>query len=313
MTKYRYGTCPVIIDRALFPVFTTGMKIAFCTSAESASNLVDMLNGGGSTFQKGQEPVDLDSGDIALLTSWEFEYKNAHTKNEWKRRAAFSVEPKCRAEALSMIEAMGGVFDDETELRLVEVTRSIVHTTKTKKEDYISVELLGSGYAAVQYRWYEETAVGGMFDVWVTGVGRYRTYAEAYREALSWAASEKITLTAPRPEEANKPDLPFKNSILGAAMLNEPAASSRLDLDATFRGNAEGMALAGLHTIYSPYVTIERCSEGWAVSKMEWNPEAQKHLRVFENRECYMQREDAERNAKHVAAQLNWEYREPKK
>ena len=56
----------------------------------------------------------------------------------------------------------------------------------------ITVQLLGSGYAAVYLADYED--MGWATDVVQTGVGRYRTWKEAEAEARSWSESDGIPL-----------------------------------------------------------------------------------------------------------------------
>lgn len=57
--------------------------------------------------------------------------------------------------------------------------------------EYITVSLLGSGYAAIHMRWYDD--MNG-YDVQQTGIGRYRTREAATTEAIVWAQSDNIPL-----------------------------------------------------------------------------------------------------------------------
>jgi hypothetical protein len=59
------------------------------------------------------------------------------------------------------------------------------------KTSFITVQLLGSGYAAIHWSWYAED---DMWDVTQTGIGRYKTYAEAEEEARIWSESDEIRL-----------------------------------------------------------------------------------------------------------------------
>lgn len=57
----------------------------------------------------------------------------------------------------------------------------------------IDVQLLGSGYAAVLM--VDVTDKHGTYtDVQQTGIGRYKTHAEAVKEAKDWAAAEDYPL-----------------------------------------------------------------------------------------------------------------------
>lgn len=57
----------------------------------------------------------------------------------------------------------------------------------------ITVSLLGSGYAAVEY--VDVTDDHGTYvDVQQTGIGRYKTYNEALIEARMWAEAEELPL-----------------------------------------------------------------------------------------------------------------------
>lgn len=57
----------------------------------------------------------------------------------------------------------------------------------------ITVQLLGSGYAAVHMVKVKDDH-GEYWDVQQTGIGRYKTRAEAEREARSWSKSDCIQL-----------------------------------------------------------------------------------------------------------------------
>ena len=57
--------------------------------------------------------------------------------------------------------------------------------------DYITVSLLGSGYAALHMTWDSEAQ---FYDVQQTGIGRYETRDKAETEARSWSISDQIEL-----------------------------------------------------------------------------------------------------------------------
>lgn len=66
-------------------------------------------------------------------------------------------------------------------------------------DGYITVSLLGSGYAAVHRVLVKEMNPDGTWDepywdVEQTGIGRYSTRDEAVVEARDWAKSEEIKL-----------------------------------------------------------------------------------------------------------------------
>lgn len=61
---------------------------------------------------------------------------------------------------------------------------------------WMTVQMLGSGYAAVMM-WKNEEDLKYPFDEpYETGIGRYKNYKSAWYEARSWAESEEIPLTA---------------------------------------------------------------------------------------------------------------------
>lgn len=65
-------------------------------------------------------------------------------------------------------------------------------TTPSKPNpDYITVMLLGSGYAAVHMRYYDDMEG---YDIQQTGIGRYVQKKAAITEARSWSASDDIAL-----------------------------------------------------------------------------------------------------------------------
>lgn len=57
--------------------------------------------------------------------------------------------------------------------------------------DYITVALLGSGYAAIHMRWYAD--MNG-YDIQQTGIGRFATREAANIEARGWSQSDEIEL-----------------------------------------------------------------------------------------------------------------------
>lgn len=65
-------------------------------------------------------------------------------------------------------------------------------------EHWLTVQLLGSGYAAVEM-WMngEEPDLGPFPEPWNTGFGRYRTKAEAVVEAKQWSESDEIPIWPP--------------------------------------------------------------------------------------------------------------------
>lgn len=62
------------------------------------------------------------------------------------------------------------------------------------KDNRITVQLLGSGYAAVHMVLVADDELGEYWDVQQTGIGRYATHAEAEREAISWSKSDEIPM-----------------------------------------------------------------------------------------------------------------------
>ncbi len=61
-------------------------------------------------------------------------------------------------------------------------------------KEHITVALIGSGFAALHMRYYDDIQD---FDVEQTGIGRYRTYKEAVIEARIWSESNEIELKLP--------------------------------------------------------------------------------------------------------------------
>ena len=57
--------------------------------------------------------------------------------------------------------------------------------------EYITVAQLGSGWAAIHMTWCKD-GTDSYYDVYQTGIDRYKTRAEAETEAKSWAESEEI-------------------------------------------------------------------------------------------------------------------------
>ena len=62
------------------------------------------------------------------------------------------------------------------------------------KQDFIDVTQGASGYFAVQLTWDDECEA---FVPYQTGIGRFRTLAEAQAEARLWAECEGLALWAP--------------------------------------------------------------------------------------------------------------------
>lgn len=66
------------------------------------------------------------------------------------------------------------------------------HDKETCHNPRLTVQLLGSGYAAVEL---VDVHIDGKFayiDVWNTGFGRYKTFNEAEIEAKQWSESDEI-------------------------------------------------------------------------------------------------------------------------
>jgi hypothetical protein len=61
-------------------------------------------------------------------------------------------------------------------------------------QERMTVQLLGSGYAAVHMVLVEDDNLGQYWDVQQTGIGRYRTRQEAEQEAIGWSISDEISL-----------------------------------------------------------------------------------------------------------------------
>lgn len=60
-------------------------------------------------------------------------------------------------------------------------------------DQYISVSLLGSGWAAIHFvEVLEQGKKMPYWDVQQTGIGRYKTKQEAISEAKLWAEAEKL-------------------------------------------------------------------------------------------------------------------------
>lgn len=57
--------------------------------------------------------------------------------------------------------------------------------------DYITVALLGSGYAAIHMRWYDDM---NAYDVQETGFERCATRQQAEYEARDWALVDEMEL-----------------------------------------------------------------------------------------------------------------------
>lgn len=62
--------------------------------------------------------------------------------------------------------------------------------TATRPSDFISVSLLGSGWAAMHWTYDPD----GFWDVQQTGISRYKTRDEAIIEARIWSKSDGIAL-----------------------------------------------------------------------------------------------------------------------
>lgn len=65
-----------------------------------------------------------------------------------------------------------------------------------KRAPYITVTHGMSGYFAVMLWW--NTDMGGFYEPWDTGIGRYPTEAEAEAEAEQWADEEELLYVAPK-------------------------------------------------------------------------------------------------------------------
>ena len=62
-----------------------------------------------------------------------------------------------------------------------------------KPAAFISVTHGMSGYFAVKYWWNDEhPELGGFWEPWDTGLGRYPTKLGAREEAVAWAADEGL-------------------------------------------------------------------------------------------------------------------------
>lgn len=69
----------------------------------------------------------------------------------------------------------------------------VTSDNKPLDDGYITVQCLGSGWAAVWKRKFLLKITGETFeDVWSTGLGRYKTRGPAAREAARWAEDEGI-------------------------------------------------------------------------------------------------------------------------
>lgn len=58
------------------------------------------------------------------------------------------------------------------------------------KKPYIGITKGMSGYFAVMYWWNPD--MGGFWEPWSTGFGRYATEQEAIDEGKAWAAAEEV-------------------------------------------------------------------------------------------------------------------------
>lgn len=54
---------------------------------------------------------------------------------------------------------------------------------------YVTTTYGGSGHFAILMKWYPE---GNMWDIWNTGLGRYKSPQEAIQEAKDWAEADGI-------------------------------------------------------------------------------------------------------------------------
>jgi hypothetical protein len=59
---------------------------------------------------------------------------------------------------------------------------------------YITVSLLGSGYAALHMGWFRDKDGNEYPDCINTGIGRYKDRKKAEIEARSWSKSDEIPL-----------------------------------------------------------------------------------------------------------------------
>lgn len=62
--------------------------------------------------------------------------------------------------------------------------------SETDKERYVTVTFGGAGYFAV-LMWFNPD-LGGFWEPWQTGIGRYGIYDLAVKEAKEWAEAENI-------------------------------------------------------------------------------------------------------------------------
>ena len=79
------------------------------------------------------------------------------------------------------------------------------------KESFITVTKGMSGYFAVMFCWNSE--LGGFWEPWTTGIGRYATQQEAIEEGIDWAEMQELEFVMPA-----KPENDLLDSTLG---LNE--------------------------------------------------------------------------------------------
>lgn len=76
-----------------------------------------------------------------------------------------------------------------TDGELADARAALLSLRPDSHPDYITVDLLGSGWAAIHMTWDKG---GGFYDVQQTGIGRHPTRARALVEARSWARNEEI-------------------------------------------------------------------------------------------------------------------------
>jgi len=63
------------------------------------------------------------------------------------------------------------------------------------KENFITVTKGMSGNFAVMFWWNPD--LGGFWEPWTTGFGRYETQKEAIQEGIAWAEAEELEFVEP--------------------------------------------------------------------------------------------------------------------
>lgn len=102
----------------------------------------------------------------------------------WNDEGKIVVQEKVKAFTASQseIDQMVGLIQQGTPAFLA------AQLVLEDKSPYIHVSLLGSGYAAVMMEWQPE----GFWDVFQTGIGRYKTREEAVIEAKIWSETDEV-------------------------------------------------------------------------------------------------------------------------